>query len=225
MLRALTVAAMLTALTLVATTVGAQSPEPIPTATADQIVFFGEVPAPPGTTVTVMYIVLNTPDSESELVVCGSTTSTESGSGDADTSSFVVISDTSCSARRIAGPSICWAEDVCQPVLTNPSGGDTVDVGLLVLNDPSEPPLIPPHGDGGDAQPDGGGGDAQPDGGATEIAQPDGGGGDAEIALPDTGAGTGQGRAKIGWLLWAGVTLLAAGLAIGGMSLAVRRKS
>ena len=206
MLRALTVVAMLTALTLVATTVGAQSPEPIPTATADQIVFFGEVPAPPGTTVTVMYIVRNTPDSESELVVCGSTTSTESGSGDADTSSFVVISDTSCSARRIAGPSICWAEDVCQPVLTNPSGGDTVDVGLLVLSDPSELPLIPPHGDGGDAQ-------------------PDGGGGDAEIALPDTGAGTGQGRAKIGWLLWAGVALLAAGVAIGGMSLAVRRKS
>ena len=218
MLRALTVVAMLTALTLVATTVGAQSPEPIPTATADQIVFFGEVPAPPGTTVTVMYIVLNTPDSESELVVCGSTTSTESGSGDADTSSFVVISDTSCSARRIAGPSICWAEEFCKPVLTDPSGGDTVDVGLLVLSDPSELPLIPPHGDGADAQPDGGGGDA-------EIAQPDGGGGDGEIALPDTGAGAGQGRAKIGWLLWAGVTLLAAGLAIGGMSIVMRRKS
>ena len=206
MLRALTVAAMLTALTLVATTVGAQSPEPIPTATADQIVFFGEVPAPPGTTVTVMYIVLNTPDAKTELVVCGSTTSTESGSGDADTSSFVVISDTSCSARRIAGPSICWAEEFCKPVLTDPSGGDTVDVGLLVLSDPSELPLIPPHGDGADAQ-------------------PDGGGGDAEIALPDTGAGTGQGRAKIGWLLWAGVTLLAAGLAIGGMSIVMRRKS
>ena len=206
MLRALTVVAMLTALTLVATTVGAQSPEPIPTATADQIVFFGEVPAPPGTTVTVMYIVLNTPDAKTELVVCGSTTSTESGSGDADTSSFVVISDTSCSARRIAGPSICWAEEFCKPVLTDPSGGDTVDVGLLVLSDPSELPLIPPHGDGADAQ-------------------PDGGGGDAEIALPDTGAGTGQGRAKIGWLLWAGVTLLAAGLAIGGMSIVMRRKS
>ena len=206
MLRALTVAAMLTALTLVATTAGAQPLEPIPTATADQIVFFGEVPAPPGTTVTVMYIVLNTPDAKTELVVCGSTTSTESGSGDADTSSFVVISDTSCSARRIAGPSICWAEEFCKPVLTDPSGGDTVDVGLLVLSDPSELPLIPPHGDGADAQ-------------------PDGGGGDAEIALPDTGAGTGQGRAKIGWLLWAGVTLLAAGLAIGGMSIVMRRKS
>ena len=212
MLRALTVAAMLTALTLLTTTVGAQSPEPIPTATADQIVFFGEVPAPPGTTVTVRYLNHDTPGGDTEVVECGRTTTTESSSGNPDQSSFVVVVQESCFGGAFIGPNICWGEGLCSLVLDSPAptlrtGGETIDLGLLVAPEElADGSLIVPHGDGGDAQ-------------------PDGGGGDAEIALPDTGAGTGQGRAKIGWLLWAGVTLLAAGLAIGGMSLTVRRKS
>ena len=214
MMRTITVAIMLTALTLVATTVGAQSPEPVPTATADEVVFFGEVPAPPGTTVWVRYLLTD----PVEIVTCASATTTASSSGDPDQSSFVLVIQVSCFASTVTPASICWGEHLCSLVLnvvngmpTLHAGGETADLGLLVRTgltpeELAEGPLIIPHGDGANAQ-------------------PDGGGGDAEIALPDTGAGAGQGRAKIGWLLWAGVTLLAAGVAFGGMSLAVRRKS
>ena len=197
MLRALTVVAMVTALTLVATTAGAQSPEPVPTATADQIVFYGEVPAPPGTTVTVEYFL------GTGLTVCGTSTTTPSTSGDPNISSFVVVVDAACAARAaIVGVILCWGVDLCGNPLGGPTdqppvGGETIATGLLSLPEPGLD--VPPNLPEADVGPD--------------------------IALPETGRGQElQERSRFGWLLWAGVTLLAAGLAIGGMSLAVMRK-
>ena len=191
MLRAITVTAMLAALTLVATTVGAQSPEPIPTATADEVVFFGEVPAPPGTTVRVYY--LFGPTREPVWAICDQTTTTASTSRNPSRSSFVVVIEEHCFGSTFDGPGFCWGEDLCS-LAPDPSlpdlrrGGTTMDLGLLVRSGIT----VEDFGEG-------------------------------PLTMPAAGTGA-QRHSSIGWLLLAGVALLVAGLAIGGVGLAVRQK-
>lgn len=197
---------LLAALTLLPAAVLAQTPEPVPTAGPDEIVIAGEVPAPPGTEVSVHYAFLpDRPPEAGTLVVCGTTTTTPSISGDPNISRFVVVFDAACGAGAAFGPTVCWGENRCRGAIqdllgTSPQGGDVIETGLLSPASPEGATPTPPagavHGDRG-----------------------------PEIGLPATGEGQGlDDRSRSAWLLWAGVGLLAAGLAVGGVSVAVRRR-
>jgi len=132
--------------------VGAPAPgdgivnQDLPVAAADEIIFVGEVPAPPGTEITATYVPLIP---SSEVVVCGSTTLDEN-------SNFVLIIDASC-ADGAVGPLICWGDfgqGACASfpddpyLVVVPRDGQTIDAGLLtpvVL----QPDIgLVPHGDG-----------------------------------------------------------------------------
>ena len=99
-----------------------------PVAGPDEIIFVGEVPAPPGTEIRAEYLF-------NEPVVCGTTTADKN-------SQFVIRIDAEC-ALGGTGPLICWGEglEACQgfpsaprPGADRPEGGDTIDLGPLVAN-------------------------------------------------------------------------------------------
>lgn len=109
----------------------------LPTAEADEIVFLGEVPAPPGTEVRIEYLF-------NELVQCGTAVADES-------SRFVLRIEATC-AQGGTGPLICWAPglDACEgfpfspiPGQDRPVGGDTIDLGRLSASDDVEPNAPP----------------------------------------------------------------------------------
>ena len=186
----LSIAVLFAAVVLVPGALVAQAQEPeVPTAGPDQIVFTGEVPAPPGTTVTVHYLDFTTV----EAVLCATASTTASTQGETARSRFVLIVDAAC-ARGRQDPKICWGEGLCQfptfslpPMSTGPVGGEVFDTGLLA---PREPDLTPrPPAD-----------------------------------LPATGEGQAPARSSAAWVLWAGAALLVAGLAVGGLGAAVRRR-
>ena len=108
-----------------------------PVAGPDEIIFVGEVPAPPGTEIRAEYLF-------NEPVVCGTTRADKN-------SQFVIRIDAEC-ARGGTGPLICWGEglEACQgfpsaprPGADRPEGGDTIDLGRVAVPE-DEPPGAPP---------------------------------------------------------------------------------
>jgi hypothetical protein len=165
----------------------------LPAAGPNEIIFTGEVPAPPGATVTVQFADIVTLD----IATCDTATSTPTD--DPTVSAFLLTATVECAVIGLP-PKFCWGDDLCSlykeedPRITNLAGGTTIALGLLTLPQRSTVPLAPPHGDRG-----------------------------PDVVLPLTG---GRQRLHDGtrsaWLLWSGVTLLAVGLAVGGVGLALR---
>jgi hypothetical protein len=137
---------------------------------------------------------------------CDTSTSFTGPDDSADTSSFVLVLHPTCLEAAEAAM-ICWssAPEDCA-VVAAPEGffldvpslsrlmGQTIDVGLLTPRT-IDVPDVPPHGDGA----------------------PGVGG------LPPTGVDSGQ-QGGYGWLLWAGIAALGAGLALGVVTFATARK-
>ncbi len=116
----------------------AQSPEPpLPVAGPDEIIFVGEVPAPPGTEVTIEYLAIDAP----EINLCATAITTPTAA-DAESSSFVLVVEASC-AQSPVEPRICWGADLCYFAFVPPGGdrhksGDTIDLARLVPQGPPE---------------------------------------------------------------------------------------
>ena len=135
-MRIFTVIALILFVALGAGTALAQSPPAVelPNPGPNQKVFHGEVPAPPGTTVTLEYL----DPIALEPIVCATATTTPSGPPQSEQSRFVLIVERECAARG-QSPRVCWGEDACALVpLDDPrqpaigfEGGQTVDLGLL----------------------------------------------------------------------------------------------
>ena len=104
----------------------------LPIAGPDEIIFVGEVPAPPGTDVWAFYLVF-----DGDFAPCGHTTA-------GGNSRFVLVVDAGCVTAL--GPSVCWGElpdrkqgpeELCDSSLSPawggvpPTAGETVDMGLL----------------------------------------------------------------------------------------------
>lgn len=127
----------------------AQSPDPtLPVAGPDEIIFVGEVPAPPGTEVTVSYL------TTVGIEVCGVTRTD-------DNSRFVVAIDATCPGSEI-GPAFCWGPDSedCRSFYADftadpdmrPIAGDTFDVGLLVRTERNLESISMPSVGGGNSR-------------------------------------------------------------------------
>ena len=117
---------------------------PLPTAGPNEIIFVGEVPAPPGTTVTIEFLdVINI-----RPVLCG--TSLTTPVDDPALSGFSLAVDASC-ARGLQDPRFCWGDGLCHFFFEFPVGkqlgGTTFNLGLLSAPQPET--LLPGSGDTG----------------------------------------------------------------------------
>jgi hypothetical protein len=174
------------------------TPEAIPPASPTQYVFYGEVRAPVGTTVTANYLGAVSPKN----IVCATTTTTPGA--DPSRSRFVLIVEQLCVEQTADGPVICWGEGLCHyPFLGSPQAhpfpvpGDTIDLGLLPL---------PQEGE------------------ATATMVPAQGSVGPDLVLPEAGELEPiQDRTRVGWLLWAGLGLVLAGLGAGAVTISKRR--
>jgi len=151
LMRPLILATVLTA-TLLAlpTLLEAQQPD-VPAPAPDQVVIIGEVPAPPGTTVTVQFADVETLD----IFTCGTTTTTPA---DEDgRSRFVLVIEASCVHFGFPA-SFCWGEGLCDgydpfPQEEHYLPGTIVDVGFLEFRPPEAPRPGAPGGGGDIASP------------------------------------------------------------------------
>lgn len=111
----------------------------------NDVVYIGEVPAPPGTEIAGWFLV-------SEATVCGTATTTPVPGGGSDRSGFVLVLDYDCMYGSSFGPGICWGEwgeGPCYPYMMpgnapRPGPGEMADLGLLPLPQSEEPQPPPP---------------------------------------------------------------------------------
>jgi hypothetical protein len=172
------------------------TPTPVPTAGPGEVVFVGEVPAPPGTTVTVQFARIDQVTHAISTSTCATNTTTPADQP--GISWFVLRVPMQCAVIDLP-PKFCWGPDLCflyfqenfgVSPMTNPLvAGATITLGLLSRQLPMTP------------------------------SRPNVGGPRGPL-LP--GAGRGRTPSSSGWL-WAGVALLGAGLVSGGFGLALRR--
>jgi len=181
----------------------AATPEAAPTAGPHEIVFYGQVPAPPGTRIVINFVDFKA----LELRECGSADSTPTADGQTDVSDFVLRIESSCAVVG-AGAGICWGERLCDNVdLHNTvqdrwyDGGKTYDVGLLVAPPIGTPTPLPRIGSEGTPIP---------------IASPV-----DDLGLPDTGSNDPTSGAGA---LVSVIILLAAGIACAGLAVGLRHR-
>ncbi len=186
----------------------------------NDVVYLGEVPAPPGTEVAAHFLHSST----ARDVVCGTATTTAVPDGDPDRSEFILLLDYDCMYATSFGPGICWGpwgEGPCYPYMMpgnapGPGPGEMADSGLLPLperNEDTGPPPLP-HGDRGP--------DIEPPPTGTGLLHAGSG---PDVLLPDTGSrrSPDHGHWAI-WLAWATAGLLGAGFAFAALGVVVRRR-
>jgi hypothetical protein len=166
----------------------------VPTARTDEVVFVGEVPAPPGTTVTVQFLDPVT------LAISTCATATSTPADQPSISWFVLRVPVQCAVIGFP-PKFCWGQDLCSLYIQENFGvspmanpyvpGTTIALGLLSRPLPMTP--SPPNTGGGPG-----------------------------LSLPRTGAG--QKSTISSWMLWFGVALVAAAMFSGCVHLAGRRR-
>lgn len=160
----------------------------------ERTVVTGVVPAPAGTAVRLEVL-----DVINVIgVVCATGITTPDPSSSSSSRFSLTVDFSSCTQGLSQVFRVCWGENLCDVIDVHE--GAARDVGTL---DPSkERGSDPTHGDG----------PAE----ARELA-----GGAPESALPDAGVTQ---QTQTDWLLWIAIALAALGLAVGGVSLVVRRR-
>lgn len=121
----------------------------LPPAGPNEILFTGQVPAQPGTTVTAEFLDPVTLG----IITCA--TATTAPTDDPTASRFVLAATVQCAVIGFP-PRFCWGNDLCalyiedDPRITNLVGGTTIELGLLTALQFGTPtPLPAVHGDGG----------------------------------------------------------------------------